>query len=82
MNFSDMIKSSPFYRSMMEQIPEGERAAAESQLASVLGNYDVIMSALPGNAMTELSKAMSQDESPGTIDNNGDVSTKRAPRRF
>jgi hypothetical protein len=82
MNFSDMIKSSPFYRSMMEQIPESERAAAESQLASVLGNYDVIMSALPGSAMTELSKAMTQDELTEAIDNNGDAPKKRPPRRF
>jgi hypothetical protein len=82
MNFSDMIKSSPFYRSMMEQIPEEDRALAESQLASILSNYDVVVSSLPGEVMTEMSSMITHDESSNSIDNSGSTPKKRAPRRF
>ena len=82
MNFSKMIKSSQFYRSMLEQMPEDERALAEEQLASILQHYDTITATLPGDSMTELSRAMSTDEPPSSIDIKGATSTKRAPKRF
>ena len=82
MNFSEMIKSSPFYRSMLEQVPESERALAEEQLASILQHYDTITAALPGDSMTELSRVMSTDEPSSSIDTKGAFSTKRAPKRF
>lgn len=82
MNFGDLIRMSPFYKAMVEQMPEEERALAESQLASILGSYETIVSALPGEAMTELSKAMAHDDPTQSIDNSGVAPTKRAPRRF
>jgi len=81
-NFSDMIKSSPFYRSMMEQVPENERNLVEEQLASILQHYNAVTSALPGGTLTEMSRAMSSEEPVKSIDGDGSTPTKRAPRRF
>lgn len=82
MNFSEMIKSSPLYRSMLEQVPESERALVEEQLASILQHYSTITAALPGDSMTELSRVMSTDEPSSSIDTKGASSAKRAPKRF
>ncbi len=83
MKFSEMIKSSPFYRSMMDQIPESERPAAEAQILSMLESYNTIVSAAPGEVMTQISSVMSSDDSSSTINNVREAGpTKRAPRRF
>lgn len=71
------LQKTSLYSSLLEQVPEDERAAALAALEEQLRPYEALVSGLPQSAL---------DSFLGSLNNNtGDGGTQpsqRAPRRF
>ena len=71
------IRQTPFYSSLLEQVPEDERAAAISALEEQLRPYEALLAGLPQSALDGLLGSLNSSSMAVA-----DQPTQRAPRRF
>jgi hypothetical protein len=80
MTLIDILKSTPAYTSLLEQVPEEQRAAALADLAEHLKPYEALCSSLPSSAITSVAASMGQAAPSDTITHS--EGGRRPPRRF
>ena len=80
MTLIDILKSTPAYAALLEQVPEEQRAAALADLAEQLKPYEALCSVLPPSAVANVAASMGQAAPSDTITHA--EGGRRPPRRF
>ena len=80
MTLIDILKSTPAYASLLEQVPEEQRAAAVADLIECLRPYEALCAVLPPSAVASVAASMGQPAQSGETTHAGDG--RRPPRRF
>lgn len=81
MRLIDLVKQLPGYRESLDSVPEDQRAAALAALEQELQPYEMLLAALPGDALGKLTSSLSNATSTTTPPTGGQAS-RREPRRF
>jgi len=80
MTLIDILKSTPAYATLLEQVPEEQRAAALADLIECLKPYEAMCTSLPSSAITSVAASMGQSAPADTIIHS--EGGRRPPRRF
>jgi hypothetical protein len=80
MTLIDIIKSTPMYAVLLEQVPEEQRAAALADLTECLRPYEALCSSLPPSAIASVAASMGQPVPTDKITQT--EGGRRPPRRF
>jgi len=79
-NLFELIKATPMYAALLEQVPEEERAAAIEELQRQIAPYEALVAGLPAGALDSLKLSPTQGTPP--TDPPGKEPGRRLPRRF
>jgi hypothetical protein len=80
MTLIDILKSTPAYTALLEQVPEEQRTAALADLAEHLKPYEALCAVLPPSAVANVAASMGQAAPSDTITHS--EGGRRPPRRF
>jgi hypothetical protein len=78
MTLIELLKMTPIYQSLLEQVPEADRPAAIAALAEQLKPYEHLCAGLPGDAMGKFASSLNK----AGVDTTPKQPGRRQPRRF
>lgn len=76
----DMLRGTSLYNTMLEQVPEDQRAAAIAALEQQLIPYEHLLNAFPSSAVDNFMRSLDKDAETGN--SSAARPERRAPRRF
>jgi hypothetical protein len=77
MTLSDLLKMTPIYQSLLEQVPEADRAAALAALEEQLRPYEQLCAGLPSGTLDKFATSLNKDGAAVPKQ-----AGRRQPRRF
>lgn len=77
MTLSELLKMTPIYQSLLEQVPEADRDAATAALEEQLRPYEQLCAGLPSDALDKFANSLNKDGAAAPKQ-----AGRRQPRRF